>query len=389
MPTNILTRESTGNIPASRRVRDVEDEIHYLDPNAAPFTLLTRKASKKTAVNSKFEWIEKEEPDKYDQVNGAQTTTDTTIEVDNVARFFIGDVVENMRTLEKFRVTNNVTNLTVVRAVDGDGTTGTAMNDNDDLQIIGNSYAEGAAVGVERSVTETFPHNFTQIFRQPFGTTGTEASSENYGGRDRPRLRKESGRYHMVDIERNLLFGERQEAVSGNDGSADSPRRYTGGFFYHVTTNITDAAGTLTEPEVWTFCEKVFDATSGSDTRTLFCSSLVCSVIDLLAGARLQTVPKDQTYGIAVKQWVTSHGDLLIVKHRLLKNGPGGTGFGGHAIAVEPKGLEYRYMRDRDTKLLVDRQAPGDDKWTDEYLTECGLELKLQKTMGYIKGVTG
>lgn len=386
MATNIRVRESTENIPAGRRIRDVSDTIQYLDPNENPFVLLSKAASKRTATNSKFEWLEKELPDKIGTINGAQTNVDTAIEVTagQGARAFVGDLVQNLRTFEVFRVTAIATDTwTVVRGV---GTVvGTAMNNLDDWLIIGNANAEGGTLGTERSVQETIPFNYTQIFRQPFGTTGTEAASNNYGGKDKPRLMKENGVYHMMDLERAFLFGQRNI----DTGSTANPIRYTGGAFYWVTTNVQDAGGVLSEPELETFCQTVFNATGSGMTRTLFAAGTVVSVIDQLAAGRLNMVPSDQTFGIAVKQFQTAHGVLNIIKHRLLVSGTSGSGYAGYALAVDPKKLRYVPLQTRDTTHREDVGTPGDDGWTDEYLTEAGFEWDNEKAHGYLKNVTG
>lgn len=210
-------------------------------------------------------------------------------------------------------------------------------------------------------------------------------NTRSYLGNNRTRQRKENAIYHKIDMERAFLFGERNEDTT----TTSAPRRYTRGAFKWITTNVVSSVDTLTEPELWSWAEDVFHHTAGSDTRVLFASPLVCTAIDLLAAGRLQTVPSDQTYGIAVKQLVTSHGTFMVVKHRLLENGAGGNGYAGSALAIEPSQLAYRPLQNSDTKLLIDRQAPGDDKWTDEYLTEAGLEFKLEKLHGEMAGVTG
>jgi hypothetical protein len=382
MATNIRVRESTENIPSGRRVRDVSNEIHYLDPNENPFTLLMKRAGKRTVVNSKFEWLEKSLPDKVDQID-TTTGTGATLQVDNANRWFINDLGLVVRTGELFRVTAvSSPNLSVVRGVGS--VSAVAVADNDDLIIVANANPEGGTLGTERSIQETIPYNYTQIFRQPFGTTGTEEVSENYGGKDKTRLRKENAVYHMIDLERNFIYGQRNI----NTSSTAQPIRFTGGALYWITTNVQDAGGTLTEPEFETFMQTVFTATGSSSTRVLLAAPGVLSVIDQLAAGRLQMTPRDKTYGIDVQQWITSHGTLNIVKHRLLVNGPGGTGYAGYAIAVDPGKLKYCPLRERDTKLRMDVGTPGDDGWTDEYLTEAGFEFENESAMGVLKSVT-
>ena len=391
MPQTFISgAESTATIPAARRVRDV-GRLAYLDPDAAPFTLILQKAKSKIAINSKFEWPEKDEPSKWTAVPSGATSSATTINVTaGTGQYFAPhDIFRVPLTGEVIRVVSIATDaLTVVRGV-GE-TVGTTIAANSDIVIIGNSYGEGAAVGTEKSHIETYPFNLTEIFRMPFGTTGSEEVSENYTGRDRTRLRMEKSREHRIQMERAFLFGERAEdtSVPGN------PRRYTRGVLQWLEVagsgaTLLAAGGALTESELENFAQNVFQHVGGTGTRTFFGSPLVCSVIDMLAGARLQTVPSDTTYGIAVRRLISSHGEFLIVKHRLLENGPNANGYGGYALAVDTSQLAYRFLRERDTSLLTDRQAPGDDRWVDEYLTEAGLQFGLPALHGRISGVTG
>lgn len=396
--TVIRARESTENTPANRRVREVGDRLAYLDPDAAPFTLLLQKGRKKSVSNAKFEWMEKELPARWDQVNMAAdpdgagplttgaTAAATAIVVDNARYFSVGDIINVVRTGEKMRVSaidTGTQTLTVNRAV---GSTAAApLADNDDLQIIGNAYAEGSPLGLEKSHIEDYLFNYTQIFRTPFGVTGTQDQSENYIGKDRPRLRAEKMIEHKIDLERTALFGERNI----DTGSTNNPRRYTGGALYFLKDNIKDAGGVLTGNEIEDWLQDVYQHTSGGDSRTLLASPKIISVIDQLAIGNLQLVPSDKTYGIAVRQWLTAHGTFNIVKHRLLDSGLGGQGYGGYGLLVEPKQWFYRPLGNRDTKLRADVHVDGDDAWTDEYLTEVGWQVGLSKSQGVLKGVTG
>ncbi len=393
-PTNVRVRETTENVLAGRRVRDVSATIMYLDPNENPFVLLSREANTRTVTNSKFEWIEKLLPNKIDNVNGT-TGTGTSIICDDGTQFYVGDLVLVKRTGEIMRVTafDGTHTLTVVRGVGSVSTA--AVADNDDLFIIGNANAEGGSLGTPRSVLETQPYNYTQIFREPFGFTTTEQASENYGGRDEPRQIREHAIYHAMDLENAFIKGQRN--IDTTDTGA--PIRYTGGFIYFATGYVTTQSeytaisGTLTEPALETFTQTIFQPTGGSMSRVLFCSPLVISVIDQLAAGRLHTVPSDKTYGIAVNQWLTSHGTLNIVKHRMLNAGTGtsggGTGFTGHALGVDPSRISYCPLREWDTKLRRDVGTPGDLGTTHEYVTEAGFQVSNPETHGMLVGITG
>lgn len=383
----IRAPESTENIPAARRVRDVSKRIQYLDPSAAPLTVLTKKASKASVYNPKFEWIEKDLPARWNAANGAVTAGAVAVVVDNAAYFSIGDVFVIPRTGERLRVTGvtvGTNTLDIVRSVGP--TAAAAINDNDDFLIIGNAYAEGSLSQPEKSHPETYPFNYTQIVRTPFGVTGTEEQAENYTGPDRPRLRAEKAIEHMIDIERTILFGERDIDTS----STDNPRRYTGGFFYYATSNVKDFGGVTTEAEVEDWCEDLFHYTGGSDTRFVAAAPLPISVFDQLGVARLQLAPRDQTLGLSITTFVTSHGRLNFVKHRLLENGlVTGDGYGSWAMAVDPSKIGYRYMRNRDTKLRMNIQANDLDGVKDEYLTECGWVVMNPQVHGVGKNITG
>ena len=386
--TVIRAPESVENIPSSRRVRDVANRIEYLDPDVAPLTLILQKAKAKSCSNTKFEWPEKDLPARWDQINNGAgyTNADTSLVVDNGAYFSIGDIVNVTRTQEKFRVTAVATNtLTVVRGVGS--TAAAALLDNDDLQIIGNAYTEGSLSGAEKSHIETYVFNYTQIVRTPLGVTGSEMASENYIGPDRPRLRAEKNIEHRIDLERTALFGER----NNDTGSTANPRRYTGGLFYYLTgaTNTTDMSGIMTDPELETFLQNVFQHTGSSNSRLFLASPLIISVIDQIAVGRLNVMQGAETYGLAIKQWVTGHGTLNIVKHRLLEAGPSQVGYSGYGLALDVNKLAFRYLQGRNTKLLVDIQANDLDGIKDEYMTEAGWQVANPLLHGIVKGVTG
>jgi hypothetical protein len=387
MPETMISgSQTTANVNTSQHDRDVT-RLKYLDPDAAPFTHLLSegRSSSAVATSFKFEWPEKVRAPKYDQINFAAgyVAGATSIVVDNGGYFKPSDLVKVPRTGEVMRVTAVSSNtLTVVRGVGS--TAAAALVDNDDLFIAGQAFAEGADVGTERDHQEVFKFNYRQIFRRPFGATFTQETTRSFLGNNRTRLRMEAAVDHRIDMEQAFLFGERNRDTT----DTANPRSYTGGFLYWVTTNVKDAGGTLTEPEVWDWAEDVFKATGGSPTRLLLAAGGVCSIIDLLAAGRLQTVPSDKTYGIAVKQWITTHGTFNVIKHRLLVDGAGGEGYGDYALAVDPKNVRHRFAEGRKSRLLTDRQNPGADRWIDEYLEESGLELSLESTMGILKNAT-
>ena len=66
--------------------------------------------------------------------------------------------------------------------------------------------------------------------------------------------------------------------------------------------------------------------------------------------------------------------------------------YNGYAFAVDMQRVAYRYLagngKNRDTKLLKNRQTAGDDKIIEEYLSEIGFQLMTEDRHGFMKGVT-
>lgn len=384
MPQTVVrARESTANVASGVIERYVDREIHHLTPDAAPLTVLMRQLRKRSIRSTKPEWFEKELPARWDQLNGAQTAAATSLVVDNASYFSIDDIVNVPRTAEHMRVTgvNTATQtLTVVRGVGS--TAAAALVDNDDLQILGPAYAEGASLGLEKSHQPTNPYNYLEIVRTPFGETESERQSMTYVGGEKD-LNAEKLVEHMIDIERKMWFGERNIDVS----DTAKPRRLMGGVLYYATSNVKDFGGTVTEAEIEDWTQSATTFTASGNSRTLFASPTWISILSQIAAGRLQTVSdKNATYGLSVTQWITGHATLNIVKNRLFENGPGGQGYGGYAAMLDTAKLAYFVLGDRDTKLRRNIGTPGDDGYTHEFLTECCIAVRNPSVHGIAKG---
>lgn len=378
MPTMINGVRDSANINQDRRIVDMSKDIALLEPDAAPLTVLLKmsKGHSKVAVNPEFKHLEDELSPRWDALNGSIANVGvTTFTVDNGTYFKVGDIVAVPSTGEQVLVTAISGNdLTVTRSYGT--TTGGAIADDAQVTILGNASAEGAVSPTQKTTKTSTITNFTEIFRTAFGVSGTEDASDLYGGKDMAYLAKKHGIEHKKDIERSFLFGEKKEDTTGA-----SPRRVTGGLNSWIVTNRTNAGGALTEAEFETFLRSVFRY--GSKKKTLLASPLLVSAINSWAGAKLQTVSSDKTYGIAVTQYINGHGTLNIVKHDLLEEA-----YGGMGIVIDMDNLMYRHLSGRDTKLRTNIQANDSDTRQDEYLTECGLHLKQEKTMGVLTGIT-
>lgn len=373
--------------------REIGSSVLYLDPSAAVFTLLADKAGSEATGNPRFEWYEKTLRSKSTTWDPTGTgldnaTTEETLSVDDANVLQVGDVVFHPADGEIFIVKSQTDSTTYEVGRGAAGTTATTTyTDLDPLYVIGSAFAEGVDVPAVDEWQETQKYNFTQIFRRSFGGSDTREATNTYFQKPRPKITAEKAVEHAMDIERAFLFGGRSEVradLAATPGAATGVLRTTNGFKAIATSNVLDMNGaSLSEPDLEAELEAVFAHTASGDSRTLFASAKLISVLDMLAVDKIRTVSDSSlTYGIAVRQWQTSHGNLNIVKHRLLADG--GTDYAQGGLIVDLKKLKRRPLAGRDTKLKKNRQNPGVDGWVDEYMTEVGLELSNPEVHGSI-----
>jgi hypothetical protein len=263
--------------------------------------------------------------------------------------------------------------------------TGTAMNSGDELMKVGTAQPENDTSKPARSDVPTKITNNTQIFRTPFEASETlRASGFQLSPNEWDRQQKNHGIEHAIDIESAGLFGKRSTTNPGS--TAD---RTTAGILAHITTNQTDAGGDLSEAEWNAFLATAFTgATGGSDRKLFLASSTVVGALNKFPASKQQTKNDETTYGMNVTTYNSPFGSIKLIYHRLLR----GTKYGGYGIVIDLDNVSYRYLandqQSRDTKLLPNRQPNDQDGRKDEFLSECGFQVKLQEAHAVLTGVT-
>lgn len=395
-PTIVTTQSGNYNVQSAQRKYDVSKSIARYMPDAAPFTVLLKNLNSASVIDTTFKILQEQPQPWADACNGAvAAATTTTVNVDHGSYFKASDLVKNERTGEIFKVSSVSSNaLTVIR---GYGTTSAAaMNDNDPLRILGGAYEDGSAASAYRMVKVDSNTNYTQRFKEAIKLPDTIMNTDLYGEPELNRLRKSKGIAHLVKIENALLFGEKaiyNPASSGSYATSEEEVRTTGGILSWLSSNVKtlgdgslSGGGTLTEADFNYWLEDVmkYPGDKASSKRTLFASPRFCSVIDGWGRDKLQTVPSDETYGIAVREYKSSHGTINIIKHPLLD----GSYYGSYGIIVDMSNVGYRYLQNLDTKLYVDiSNRATTSGQVDQYESECGLYLALEAVHGVIKGV--
>lgn len=365
------------------RKYDMADVISLLDVNRYPLLAILTNAGKdpvtkkgkalkkKETTDPNFSWYE-------DTFGPRNLTASGTVDPDGGALTLVtpggtdcqvGDIV--LVALQKwvFEVVALVSATEVTVGAEIGGATGSAASAVGDVWIIGNANEEGRGLRTIKGTTPTGRDGYCQIFRTPFGVTETAKNTKTLiKENDFDYQRRKKGIEHMVDIERAFMFGK----FSADTGTGTThPVRLTEGILNVISSYATASVDTEAEFETW--LESAF--AYGNVEKYLFASAAVISMINGWAKAKLQVLAKDKTYGLTILRYVSPHGTVNIIKHPLLT----GTIYGDYAVMVDMEVLTYRYLTNRDTKLLTNRQNPGDDERIDEYLTECGLMMELEE----------
>jgi len=378
--TNITGARTTKNIASNRMMVDMAKEIALLDPNEAPFVTFLKLAKKDSRVvyNPKFQWLEDDLLETETKVSVGCGADADSITVADGSIIRVGDVLNLPGTGENVLVTQvNGNELSVVR---GYGASGAAAIDADAVVLnIGSAMAENSNGRAVKSTIEQDGYNYTQIFRTPIALSGTEAASKLHGGKDRAYQRRKASLEHKRDIARAMYFGQRKEDVSGS-----TPRRTMGGLLEMIGDNKVQFDAAKLPLTYRNFDNSVAKEAFryGSQEKLLIAGPNLASAINLWAEKKLVTeVDSKATYGLHVKNLITTYGELKVIYDPLLDSA-----YAGYGFILDTENVRYAYLEGRDTKLNIGIQSPDLDGIIDEYLTECSLELRLPKTHMIIGG---
>lgn len=375
------TAVTTFDISNERRDFDVAPQIErYLTKNGLnKFAALLMKMGKKVTKSKRFTWFDSMNDVWQTQINSVSANASELV-VDDASIFapkdllYCGRVDEVMFVNDVDTVTNTVT---VIRNYGGNPSGAGALQNGDYVIRLGNAMEENSLAPRSKILQPDEFYNYTQILRTPFDESETDAAEDKETNEsERKRLRQDKAIAHTLDMERIVLFGQRKE------DNVDK-RHLTGGLRYFIKSNVTNVNGILTEntlinnilPNVWKY--------QGGD-RFLIGSMFLMGVINNWAGDRIKTNSGDKSYGMDLQYLITPWGRLYLVHSHALDGY-----FADWGFIVNLKALKLRPLKGRDTKLRTNIQENDRDGWKDEYKTEFGVEVRLEKTHGIIYGVTG
>lgn len=383
-------RLTNAGIQSARRIVEMANTIYgYDQAGDTPFlTILQNRLQTQVSGNPKFQHLEDGRLPSWTTVTSSYsggTETSIAVAAGTGAYFAAGDLVLFPTAVgiaapgEIVYVSSVSTDtLTVIRNYNGDGVTGGAITNGDNVHRVGNTNAEFATLRTIKSTTEAVVSNYCGIVRTPYGVSNTLGASNLYGGNDLNYQRVKKAREHRIELEEMFLFGKPFEQSNTNRG--------TGGLLYWITTNVTDSGGTLTPATMESFAQKIFRYAMSD--KLLMCSRTVMTQLDLIAEGRIVTDVGADTYGVAMRRYQTGHGNLNICVHDLLIND-----YKGYAIAVDLDAVKVRFMQDRragarNALLETNRQANDADGVVEEYISEIGLHVITESKHGILKGVS-
>lgn len=309
-------------------------------------------------------------------------------------------------------------NLRVTTGSGGINVAQSTANNDLEVLIVGSSFTQGAsALGTTNDAPYNIPisiTNYAQIFRTPFEMTGTALKTglkydETGPYKDQA---KEASVYHMIELEKAFLFGQ---AVKEASSSNSLPRFLTGGVLWYLSEwekadsvyrggtgaaaitldtdddkrIIVNSSGSLNEKTYDGYLERVFRVTNNTaNEKLVICGSGFLSIVNQMYKSKSvlnADLPMTETYGMNVVRHLTPFGTLFYKTHPLFSQNPL---LRYNALILDVQNLRYRPIQGRDTDLLKNRQNNGDDFRRDEWLSECGMELRFPESHMYLQNVT-
>ncbi|HET6455524.1 MAG TPA: DUF5309 family protein [Armatimonadota bacterium] len=330
-PTMVQGARARGALSANREDTDFAKGIALLDPFESPITSLTMSFAAETSKTVDKHWLEDELCPETDTVNygSGYDSSSTAIIVDNGARFAVGDRVMHNTTREVMLVTAISSNtLTVDRDYGqaGEGWTALAGNitDGDYLTIIDNAFEQGHPLPAMRSTVEVEYKNYCQDVRTPTGWTEVNKATAMRGMEDYALQERKKGIEHQQKLERMNLWGKPVEGDKGMyvAGTGNVNPTAAGGINHYIQeyapSNQKFDETELTMQEFIDKLEYVFE--HGTGTKWCYCPPRLRTALDTWGISKYNTFSKEKVFGVPVARWLSSHGEVIFMTHKMLKN---------------------------------------------------------------------
>jgi hypothetical protein len=204
--------------------------------------------------------------------------------------------------------------------------------------------------------------------------TGTADSTKIRPFKPWPQLKAEALERFMIKHEKQLLRGQRKELLTGTH-----PKRTFGGLEYFIT-ETKDYNGSISLNDLEDQLQIALKY--GSKDKALVLGNTAIKVLNRVARNHAalnfdltNKMNKDQTFGLAVNEWVTPFGIVRLIAHPLMSESDVYTKDG---YVLDMKYIQRVKLRGRDIKWMPDSRSGLDvDGKKGHYLGELGFSLAL------------
>jgi len=386
------TNVSTEEFVADEKVIDMDPTMRKLDPDQTQFTTMTSRVGSRVATREKINWLEEQYVlDVFSMTAytaGAATITLTNATPDGNA-IKPNDVIRNMRTGGVCTVASIAAGVITVGTWIVAGANGLA---GDKFLYVGSAYPQGANIGTPKYSQRVLGYNYTQIFREPWSFVGTATAIELYGGGEPAKEAARKGVEYKRQIEHNGFFGARFFNNTGTFASPADPQGGAGGLIQFITTNVQAVGGELTSDFLDLFMATVL--AKGSSDKVIFTGTVGAYYISRFhrSGQGAFWKPtRENVHGVKVDGFISGvfgYEIPVVVKKEWANYPSGANGYNGNLFVIDMTNVDRRPLRDRDTKLLTNRQGPGEDRVAAEYMGEMSWEVAQEKTHGLLTGIS-
>ena len=389
MPTITAGTVDTEAVLADEKVVDMANAFRKLDPDTSQFMTILNKLPSVEAKREKVNWLEDELFPNLTTLaataaSGASATSAAlSVTTGTGAYFRVGDIV---RIPSMGGVAGEVSATATSTVTVTFFSAATSAASGGDILIVGNASAQGADTGALKVTQRVLGYNYTQIFRHPFGFTGTDVEIETYGSPGDPAAEMaKKAVEHKRALENSAFFGARKFT-----SSSPSSKGYMGGLQEFLSTNVFSSAGAIDLAYIDGKLQSIFQ--HGSMKKVIFAAPTPAAALSrLFATNWVRARPEDKVYGAKVNAFINgAYGASVpvIVKREWGTRAVSNNEMGSWMFVLDLDYVKLRPLRNRGTKLLRNRQGNGEDKVVHEYLTETSLEVSQEKVHGLIKGIT-
>lgn len=364
-------------------IRDVAEDMLYLDENRTVLYTLTNSAKrKKNSTSPRLEWFEENDLSMLGAAANGTTSYSsvaTGVFVADITLFGVNDVVQvakavgtssTQEELVLVSAVSGTTNGTITISRGFANSTADTVGATNVLKILGVATTENGSIDNPRVPFAVNKTSGCQIFEWPIQITRTGAATKVYAKPEGDRADKQTlgMRRQKLEIENAGLWGRFSESLA-SPGS-----RWTSmGVRSIIATNVTDVGTTLTYQTFLQFSRLAFRY--GAAEKLLMAAPIVKEGLDFTAGNKILTQAGANMHGVQLKRYLTPNGTWNLATNYNMDGGQG-----DEAIGIDLASVEYCPLvnngQNLDTKIFQDYDPTNPKLIKDLVFTQAGWRIR-------------